>query len=161
MQRRASAESAAPASGREAPRHSWRRLARVAAMQALCEVDSTGHDIDEILDRKRETARLSEDAADFLTDLSAGALKNAAEIDARIARFAPTWPVSQMAMVDRNLLRMAIYEMAIRRRTPPGVAINEAVEIAKAFGSESSPRFVNGILGAVARARTGGARPPE
>ena len=159
MQRRASAESAAPAP--EERRHSWRRLARVAAMQTLCEVDSTGHDIDEILSRRRETERLSDDAADFLTDLSEGALENAAEIDARIARFAPTWPVSRMAIVDRNLLRMAIYEMAIRRRTPPGVAINEAVEIAKAFGSETSPRFVNGVLGAVARARTGGARAPE
>lgn len=160
MPRRASAESAAPASGQEAPRRSWRRLARVAAMQALCEVDSTGHDIDDILDRKRETDRLPDYAADFLADLSVGALDNAAEIDARMARFAPTWPVSQMAMVDRNLLRMAIYEMAIRRRTPPGVAINEAVEIAKAFGSETSPRFINGVLGAVARARTGGARQP-
>ena len=158
MPRRASAESAASAS--EAPRRSWRRLARVAAMQALCEVDSTGHDIDDILSRKRETDRLPGYAADFLADLSVGALDNAAEIDARMARFAPTWPVPQMAMVDRNLLRMAIYEMAIRRRTPPGVAINEAVEIAKAFGSETSPRFVNGVLGAVARARTGGARQP-
>ena len=158
MPRRApqSAESAAPRPDGGRRRYSWRRLARVAAMQALCEVDSAGHDMNDVLSAKLETERLSEDAAEFLSDLCVGALENAYEIDRIIARFAPSWPVSQMAMVDRNLLRMAIYEIAIWRETPPGVAINEAVEIAKAFGSESSPRFVNGILGAVARGMLGG-----
>ena len=159
MPRRApSAETAAPGTEREGRRHSWRRLARVAAMQTLCEMDSTGHALNDVLSEKRAGERLSEDAAEFLEDICVGSLENAAAIDRIIARFAPSWPVSQMAMVDRNLIRMAIYEIAIWRRTPPGVAINEAVEIAKAFGSESSPRFINGVLGAVARATASGGR---
>lgn len=158
MPRRAppSAESAAPRRPeREGRRYSWRRLARLAAMQTLCEMDSTNHALDDVLDRKRETERLSQDASEFLDALCAGAVDNVYEIDGIIERVAPSWPVSQMAMVDRNLLRMAIYEIAIWRETPPGVAINEAVELAKAFGSESSPRFVNGVLGAVARGMEG------
>ena len=143
----------------EAPRHSWRRMARVAAMQTLCEVDSTGHDLDEILNEKRLSRPLSDGADGFLTALSAGALANAAEIDRIITRHARGWRISQMAMVDRNLLRMAIYEIAFWRQAPPSVAINEAVEIAKAFGSESSPRFINGVLGAVARANPEPAQP--
>lgn len=153
MPRRAppSAESAASRRPEEGRRYSWRRMARLAAMQTLCEMDSTNHSLNEVLDRKLETERLSRDAAEFLDALCAGAVENVDEIDRIIERFAPSWPVSQMATVDRNLLRMAIYEIAIWRETPPGVAINEAVELAKAFGSESSPRFVNGVLGAVAR----------
>ena len=78
-----------------------------------------------------------------------GVLENIGEIDKIISEFAPSWPISQMAIVDRNLLRMGIYEISMGSGTPPKVAINEAVEMAKAFGSESSPRFVNGVLGAV------------
>ena len=133
-------------------------MARVAAMQTLCELDSTGHSLEAILKEKRLTHPLSDGAAEFLAALSAGALENAAEIDRIIARFARSWRLSQMATVDRNLLRMAIYEIAFLRSAPPSVAINEAVEIAKAFGSESSPRFVNGVLGAVARANPQPAR---
>jgi|TARA_Y100000294_G_C8536715_1_gene329381 N utilization substance protein B len=91
----------------------------------------------------------SPSAEEFLQGLSRGVLEKLPEIDKIISGFAPSWPMNQMAVVDRNLLRMAIYEMVMDNETPPKVAINEAVELAKVFGSESSPKFVNGVLGSV------------
>ena len=88
-------------------------------------------------------------AADFAHDLVDGVLANREKIDEMVSRFAPSWPISQLAMVDRNILSLAIFEMMLGSDTPPKVAINEAVELAKAFGSDSSPRFVNGVLGSV------------
>ena len=85
----------------------------------------------------------------FAHNLVEGVLNNQTEIDTIISDFAPSWPITQMAIVDRNILRMAIYEMILGGDTPPKVAINEAVELAKVFGSDSSPRFVNGVLGSV------------
>ena len=126
-----------------------RRTTRVAALQTLCEVDSVDHTLDEVLTYARQSWSFSEPASRFLGRLAGGVLENIGEIDNIISEFAPSWPISQMAIVDRNLLRMGIYEISMGSETPPKVAINEAVEMAKAFGSESSPRFVNGVLGAV------------
>ena len=126
-----------------------RRRTRVTALQALCEVDSVDHSIEQVLSHAQDGRPLSRPAADFLVSLTTGVLENIQTIDNMIMEFAPSWPVSQMAMIDRNLLRMAIYEMALLGETPPKVAINEAVELAKVFGSESSPRFVNGVLGSI------------
>ena len=126
-----------------------RRTTRVAALQILCEVDSVDHSLDEVLTYARQSWSFSEPASRFLGRLASGVLENIGEIDKIISEFAPSWPLSQMAVVDRNLLRMGIYEISMGPETPPKVAINEAVEMAKAFGSESSPRFVNGVLGAV------------
>ena len=126
-----------------------RRTTRVAALQTLCEVDSVDHTLDEVLAYARQSWSFSEPASRFLGRLVKGVLENIGEIDNIISEFAPSWPISQMAIVDRNLLRMGIYEISMGSETPPKVAINEAVEMAKAFGSESSPRFVNGVLGAV------------
>ena len=136
-----------------APAHSWRRLARVAALQTLCEIDIAGHSLSAVLAEKRREGRLTQQAEEMLADLSAGVLDNLVKIDSAIERYTPNWHIAQMATVDRNLLRMAIYEFDIRGSAPPGAAINEAVDLARAFGSESSPRFVNGALGAVARRR--------
>ena len=126
-----------------------RRTTRVAALQALCEIDSVDHPLDEVLTHARQSWSFSEPASRFLGRLAGGVLENIGEIDRIISEFAPSWPITQMAVVDRNLLRMGIYEISMGSETPPKVAINEAVEMAKAFGSESSPRFVNGVLGAV------------
>ena len=126
-----------------------RRTARVAALQTLCEVDSVDHPLDEVLMYARQSWSFSAPASRFLGRLAGGVLENIAELDKIISEFAPSWPISQMAIVDRNLLRMGIYEISKGSETPPKVAINEAVEMAKAFGSESSPKFVNGVLGAV------------
>ena len=126
-----------------------RRTTRVAALQTLCEIDSVDHTLDEVLTHARQSWSISGPAGRFLDRLAGGVLENIGEIDKLISEFAPSWPISQMAIVDRNLLRMGIYEISMGSGTPPKVAINEAVEMAKAFGSESSPRFVNGVLGAV------------
>lgn len=86
----------------------------------------------------------------FAMELVKGTVEHSQEIDGLIAKFAPAWPVEQIPVVDRNILRMAIFEMIFHKATPPKVVINEAVELAKTFGSESSPRFVNGVLGSLA-----------
>ncbi len=78
-----------------------------------------------------------------------GVKENQAEIDSLIAKFAPQWPISQMKLVDIQILRMSIYEAFISKMTPPKVAIDEAIELAKEFGGESSSKFVNGVLGAI------------
>ena len=78
-----------------------------------------------------------------------GVLENRERIDLVISTFAPAWPISQMAVVDRNILRVGIFELTISEGTPPKVAINEAVELGKVFGSDNSHRFVNGVLGSV------------
>ena len=121
----------------------------MVAMQVLCEVDAARHDPILVLERRAVEESLSESARAFAQDLIEGALDNREEIDALIATFAPSWPISQIAVVDRNILRMAIYEMLHERETPLKVAINEAIELAKAFGADSSPKFVNGVLGSV------------
>ena len=126
-----------------------RRLMRAAALQVLSEVDCVSHTLDDVLSYRRESQDLSAPADEFLTGMTEGVLENINELDKIITEFAPSWPVSHMSVIDRNLLRMAIYEMTIGGDAPPKVAINEAVELAKIFGSDSSPRFVNGVLGSV------------
>ncbi len=126
-----------------------RRMTRGAALQALSEVDCVDHDLDDVLSYMRESQKFSPRADEFLTYMTEGVLENIYELDKIIMEFAPSWPISHMSVVDRNLLRMAIYEMTMWGGTPPKVAINEAVELAKVFSSESSPRFVNGVLGSV------------
>ena len=86
----------------------------------------------------------------FARQLVAGVLEHRDELDRLIQRYAPEWPVDQMAIVDRNVLRIAIYEFDIARMTPMKVAINEAIEMAKVYGADSAPRFVNGVLGSLA-----------
>ena len=126
-----------------------RRKTRVVALQVLHEIDAVGRDPVTVLESRLTEEPFSSAAVDFARHLVHGVLENREEIDKTISRFAPSWPLSQMAMVDRNILRIAIYEMALSDDTPPKVAINEAVELAKVFGSDSSPRFVNGVLGSV------------
>ena len=94
--------------------------------------------------------RLSPEGEEFARTLVTGVREHRVMLDEMIQRHAPEWPVDQMAVVDRNVLRMAIYEFHIAHLTPLKVAINEAIELAKTFGSDSAPRFVNGVLGALA-----------
>ena len=138
-----------------------RHHARVAALQALYEVDSSHHEALAALEQIVAREELSEDAAGFARDLIQGVLEHQDEIDRMIAQAAPTWPVAQLAPVDRNVLRLAIQEMLGDNGTPVRVVINEAVELAKHFGSESSYRFVNGVLGSIEqqRQKTQGSQP--
>ncbi len=127
-----------------------RRRARELAIQALYEVECTGHPVEEVLDQRMAEKPLTPEGAAFLRAMVSGVLAHRAQLDDQIARHASDWPVDQMAVVDHSILRLAVWEFTIGRQTPVKVAINEAVELAKEFGSESAPRFVNGVLGAIA-----------
>ncbi|HEY7974901.1 MAG TPA: transcription antitermination factor NusB [Ktedonobacterales bacterium] len=129
--------------------YSERRQARVAALQTLYEVDIARHDADEALERNAVSLRLSPEAREFAEELLRGTLARLAEIDAEIQRAAPEWPLAQMARIDKNTLRLAIYEILYNTAVPAKAAINEAVELAKQFGGDASSRFVNGVLGSV------------
>ncbi len=124
-----------------------RHQARIAALQALYEIDCAGHAPGPVLERGLADGQLPKATKDFARRLVSGTLEHQDILDLFIHRHAPEWPLEQMAYIDRNILRMAIFEFAIDGQTPIKVAINEAVELAKAFGSDSAPRFVNGVLG--------------
>ncbi len=127
-----------------------RRKARIAALKTLFEVDSVDHSPEQILERQLEEHSLPDDAAEFARHLVHGVMKNYERLDEVIRKSAPAWPLEQVAAVDRNILRLAIYEIVIDNRVPMRAAINEAIELAKEFGGEASPKFVNGGLGSVA-----------
>lgn len=126
-----------------------RRKARVAALQALYEFDCVGHDPVSSVLRLMQEKPLPEDIAAFAQGLVSGVLKNIEKLDAQIQRFAPCFPVEQLSLVDRTILRLAIFEITIDSKVPVKVAINEAVELAKTFGSENSSKFINGVLGSI------------
>ncbi|HEX8730572.1 MAG TPA: transcription antitermination factor NusB [Ktedonobacterales bacterium] len=133
----------------KAKTHGERTKARTAAMQTLYEIDATGHDPEETLARNAEAQRLTPEGEAFAGELTHGVLTHIESIDAEIASVATEWPLSQMARIDRNILRLAIYEILYNNSVPAKAAINEAVELAKTFGSDTSSRFVNGVLGAI------------
>lgn len=126
-----------------------RRKARTIALQALYEIDSVTHGAEETLERLVREFPLPAEGAAFARELVAGVLTNTARIDTIIQTHAPAWPVEQLTAIDRNILRIAIFEILLDNRVPTKVAINEAVDLAKAFGSDNSSRFVNGVLGSV------------
>ncbi len=126
-----------------------RRRARVVALQALFEIDSVDHDPESVLQQRLADNLLPSKGSQFASQLVQGVMAHRSELDRLISKKAPEWPIEQMAIIDRNILRMAIFEMAIDRGTPAKVAINEAIDLAKMFGSDSSHRFVNGVLGAI------------
>lgn len=136
-------------SGEKVATTGTRRKARIIAFQALYEVDTSSHSPEMVIHHIAESGELSEENLDFTTELVNGTLAHKEEIDGNIRRFAPAWPLEQIPAVDRNILRLAIFEITFGQETPFKVAINEAVELAKRFGSESSPRFINGVLGSV------------
>ena len=129
-----------------------RHLARTIALQTLYQWDFNGKpegQIDEMLKRNQEQFAPEFDDNQFSSNLIAGVVKQINEIDKEIAAHAPEWPLEQITIVDRNVLRIGIYEMKYNDEIPDKVAINEAIELAKAFGGESSGKFVNGVLGTI------------
>jgi transcription antitermination protein NusB len=126
-----------------------RHQARVTALQTLYEYDTAHHDVDAVLRRHEEELRLSPRVFAYAEELVHGVLAHLDQIDATIESAAHEWPLSQMARVDKNILRVAIYEILFNNSVPAKVAINEAVELAKRFGSDTSSRFVNGVLGTI------------
>lgn len=128
-----------------------RHLARTIAVQTLYQWDFNDQkeDIDEILAHNKQEFAPEFDDGGFIEHLVTGVLQNKPAIDEQITRFAPEWPLDQITTVDRNILRIGTYELKFDNNIPAKVAINEAIELAKTFGGESSGKFVNGVLGAI------------
>ncbi|MDE3074401.1 MAG: transcription antitermination factor NusB [Chloroflexota bacterium] len=126
-----------------------RRRARMAALEALFETDFHERDLDQLVRERLERTQLTRANQEFAHRLVHGVAEHKAEIDLIMAEAAPQWPVEQIAPVDKNVLRLAIYEVMFDNSAPAKVAISEAIELARLFGSSSSPKFVNGVLGAV------------
>ncbi len=127
-----------------------RRRARRVTLEALYEIDIADHPPDEVIDRRLKEQEIESAGVEFSIKLLYGVREHLSGIDMLITRYAPEWPLEQMAVIDRNILRIAIFEFLIDSETPVKVAINEAVELAKVYGSDSAPRFVNGVLGTLA-----------
>lgn len=124
-----------------------RTRARSIALQVLYETDLSNHLPGDVLKTRLEDNSLTDEHAEFARQIIFGVLPLRDELDHVIAKYAPEWPLDQIAAIDRNIIRMACWEFAISRETPVKVAINEAVELAKIYGSDSTARFVNGVLG--------------
>ena len=126
-----------------------RRRARTLALQALFELDATEHRLDDVIQALLDDSDLTASGEEFARELVVGVDEQHDSLDVKIQEYAPAWPVSQLSLVDRCLLRLAVYELTIRKTASAKVVINEAVELAKLFGGESSPRFINGVLGSL------------
>lgn len=132
-----------------------RHLGRIVALQTLYEVEFRRDCLDKSLDQDsvlaRNIKRYEEtiDDKEFIRKLVTGTIKKTKEMDALITPIAPDWPINQIARIDRNVLRMAVWELKYGKDAPPKVVINEAVELAKAFGGDNSSKFINGVLGTV------------
>jgi N utilization substance protein B len=127
-----------------------RTKARSVALQALYEIDISGHSPGAALEERLQDEPMDESLAEFARQIVLGVLPIVEKLDDFIAQQAPEWPMDQVAIIDRNILRIALWEFAVSGITPIKVAINEAIEMAKIYGSDSTPRFVNGVLGSLA-----------
>jgi N utilization substance protein B len=132
------------------PAKDERSLARRIALQVLYEADSTRHPFAMVMARHLDERQPNERTRRYVVQLVEGVELSHERIDPIIHQLAPEFPLNQIAVVDRNILRIAVYEFAVSGITPVGVAIDEAVELAKLFGSDTTPGFVNGVLGALA-----------
>lgn len=138
-----------------------RHLGRIVALQTLYEEDfrkeceDKGFSLAQVLARNIARYQETIDDKKFIEDLVNGVAARQAEIDDIIRPVAPEWPIEQIARIDRTILRIGVYELLFTAEVPPKVAINEAVELAKAFGGDNSSKFVNGVLGTVLRNKEG------
>lgn len=142
-----------------------RHLGRIIALQTLYEQDfrlecnDVTFDLGEVLKRNISRYKAMVDDQDFIEQLVRGVDAKAAEIDVKLQPIAPEWPIDQIARMDRIVLRMGTYELLYSKQAPPKVVINEAVELAKAFGGDNSSKFINGVLGTVLRQKEGTTKP--
>jgi len=127
-----------------------RTFARQIALQSLYEIDCATHDPMSVIDMHQKWQSPNRRTSRYFRQLVTGTWQNRAETDTAIQRYAPEYPLEQLAIIDRNILRMAIYEFAVSGMTPVSAAIDEAVELAKQYGSDGSPSFINGVLGSLA-----------
>lgn len=130
-----------------------RHLIRTIVLQSLYEWDfyKKNADLSQVITRNIDEFGPGIDEPQFVVDMVTGIVEHLVELDATITRVAPEWPVEQIAIIDRNVLRIGLYELmfADHEEVPPRVAINEAIEVAKAYGGVNSPKFINGVLGTV------------
>lgn len=127
-----------------------RRRARRVTLEILYEVDIAEHLAEDVIERRLQEQPMESAGVSFTEKLVYGVIQHKDDMDKLIAEYAPEWPLDQMAVIDRNILRIAIFEFLIDSGTPVKVAINEAVELAKLYGADSAPRFINGVLGSLA-----------
>ena len=132
-----------------------RRKSRAVILQALYEIDSSGHNSGDVVSRLLLDKGLSEENEAFVRQQVDGVVQSKKQLDEHIKRFAPSWPITQLPAIDRNILRLAIFELLIDNKVPVNITINEAVELAKKFGSDNSARFINGVLSSVSTLVTG------
>ena len=131
---------------------SSRHLSRSIAMQTLYEWDFNGQENDKVqdfLEYNLSEFSINDKEDKFSESLIHGVLDNLSKIDKKIIKYAPEWPLEQITIIDRNVLRLGIYELLFNEETPPKVVINEAIELAKNFGGHSSSKFINGVLGSI------------
>ncbi len=126
-----------------------RTKARGVALQVLYEYDLTGHSLGDSLDARLIDETMEESLVKFSSQIINGVIPIVPKLDKIISEHAPEWPLDQVAVIDRNILRIALWEFGVEKCTPLKVAINEAIELAKVYGSDSSPRFINGVLGSL------------
>jgi transcription antitermination protein NusB len=129
-----------------------RSLARRVSLQCLYEIDSVGHPLGTVLDNNINYSPERRRVKGYIVYIVKGVMGYLTAIDAVLQKYAAEWPIDQVAVVDRNILRIALFELAIDKKhpVPVGVAIDEAIELAKLFGAENTPRFINGVLGTIA-----------
>ncbi len=127
-----------------------RSSARRIALQALYEIDSAKHGVGDVLTGNLEYSPDQRTIRNYISHLVKGVVIHLPKLDEVLQKYAPDWPIDQVAVIDRNILRIALFELGVETRTPVSVAIDEAVVLAKLFGAENTPRFVNGVLGTVA-----------
>jgi len=140
-----------------------RHLARTIAMQSLYQWDFGGkknEQLPDIVEYNLKQFAPSFDDKGFIEKIIKGVIKYLPEIDKFIEKYAPEWPIEQITIIDRNILRIGIYELKFSKDIPPKVAINEAIEIAKAFGGDSSGKFINGVLGTIYKKMIEGEKQP-
>ena len=126
-----------------------RTKARGIALQTLFEYDLSGHPVGVILNQRFDENQLEPKLQEFVQAIVMGIFPIIDKLDEIISTYAPEWPLDQVASIDRNIIRIALWEFAVGKCTPVKVAINEAVELAKIYGSDSTPRFINGVLGSL------------
>ena len=128
-----------------------RRLARQIAFQTLFQIDLSKSDMESALAQRLAEGTLSPENEEYVKTVVRGVHQQISALDSQISTISKAWEVHRLGFIDRSILRLAIYEIVFMDEIPVGVAVNEAVELAKEFGDDESPRFINGLLGTVVR----------
>jgi N utilization substance protein B len=132
-----------------------RTKARSLALQVLYELDQSNHPVGDVFSNRIVELPLDEPLSAFASSIVQGISPLRDELDHVISKHAPEWPFDQVAIIDRNILRIAVWEMVFDSATPIKVIINEAIELGKLYGSDATPRFINGVLGSLVQNQNG------